>query len=81
MLTFINALDIASVSNIRHLDNITLDHNLLIVLVDRWSPETNIFHLPVGEMTITLQDIAVILGVQIDGYPLIGHLYVGERYR
>ena len=34
-------------------------------LVERWHPETHTFHLPIGEMTITLQDVAIILGLQI----------------
>ncbi|RVW75856.1 Serine/threonine-protein phosphatase 7 long form-like [Vitis vinifera] len=41
-------------------------------LVERWRPETHTFHLPVGEMTITLQDVAVILGLRIHGLPITG---------
>ena len=33
----------------------------------RWRPETHTFHLPVGEMTITLHDVAIILGLRIHG--------------
>ena len=29
---------------------------LVTALVDRWRPETHIFHLPCGEMTVTLQE-------------------------
>ncbi|PKU83297.1 Serine/threonine-protein phosphatase 7 long form like [Dendrobium catenatum] len=54
-----------------------MDHNLLTTLVERWSPQTNSFHLPVGEMTITLQDVALILGLQIDGQALVGNIVVG----
>jgi len=39
----------------------------LTALVDRWRPETHTFHLPVGEMTITLEDVAMILGLPIRG--------------
>ncbi|PKA62881.1 Serine/threonine-protein phosphatase 7 long form like [Apostasia shenzhenica] len=70
-LTYINTLDIAGVGNIKHLDYITLDYRLLNALIERWSPETNIFYLPVGEMIVTLEDIAVILDIRIDGDPLI----------
>ncbi|KAI8023953.1 Perakine reductase [Camellia lanceoleosa] len=35
--------------------------------VERWQPETNTFHLTVGEMTITLDDVATILGLPIVG--------------
>ncbi|KAM0900803.1 hypothetical protein ACQ4PT_020376 [Festuca glaucescens] len=39
-------------------------------LVDRWRPETHTFHLRAGEMTPTLQDVSMILGLPIDGEPL-----------
>ena len=34
--------------------------------------ETHTFYLPVGEMTITLQDVVVILGLRIHGLPITG---------
>ena len=34
--------------------NIDLDHALIMSLVERWWPKTHSFHLPHGEMTITL---------------------------
>ncbi|KAK1654010.1 hypothetical protein QYE76_071815 [Lolium multiflorum] len=42
----------------------------LTALVDRWRPETHTFHLRAGEMTPTLQDISMILGLPIQGEPL-----------
>src|SRR5204862_296309 len=36
------------------------DRSLLTALVDRWRPETHTFHLPFGEMTVTLQDVAML---------------------
>ncbi|KAL6313700.1 hypothetical protein AAG906_010118 [Vitis piasezkii] len=45
--------------------HITLDWGLITSLVERWRPETHTFHLPVGEMTITLQDVVVILGLRV----------------
>ena len=47
--------------------NMELDHALITALVERWRSETHMFHLPHGEMGITLQDIEVMLGVPIDG--------------
>ena len=41
----------------------------LMALIDRWRPETHSFHLPCGEMTVTLKDVAMILGVKIQGSP------------
>ena len=37
----------------------------LTVLIDQWHPKTHSFHLPCREMTVTLEDVAMILGVKI----------------
>ncbi|KAK1668101.1 hypothetical protein QYE76_056260 [Lolium multiflorum] len=42
----------------------------ITALVDRWRPETHTFHLRVGEMTPTLQDVFMILGLPIQGEAL-----------
>ena len=42
----------------------------LTALIDHWRPETHSFHLRTGEMTVTLQDIAMITGLPINGNPL-----------
>ena len=34
---------------------------------ERWQEETNSFHLPVGEMTITLDDVASLLDIPAAG--------------
>ncbi|RYQ79333.1 hypothetical protein Ahy_Scaffold6g108059 [Arachis hypogaea] len=38
-------------------------------LVERWRPETYTFHLPWGECTVILEDVAMQLGLPIDGEP------------
>ena len=43
------------------------DRALVTVMVMRWRPETHCFHLPFGEVTITLQDMQVLFGLHIDG--------------
>ncbi|KAK1669189.1 hypothetical protein QYE76_057348 [Lolium multiflorum] len=42
----------------------------ITALVDRWRPETHTFHLRAGEMTPTLQDVSMIIGLPIQGEPL-----------
>jgi hypothetical protein len=49
-----------------------MDSVVLTTLVDRWCSETHMFHLPCGETTVTLQDVAMILGLPIDGAPVSG---------
>ena len=58
--------------------NIDLDHALIMVLVERWWLETHSFHLPHSEMTITLQDMEVIMGVPVDGLLVVGFTYMQD---
>ncbi|CAN0880918.1 Protein MAIN-LIKE 1 [Linum grandiflorum] len=43
------------------------DMELCMTLIDRWRRETNTFHMYHGEMTITLEDVAFITGLPVDG--------------
>ncbi|KAK5784760.1 hypothetical protein PVK06_039290 [Gossypium arboreum] len=49
-----------------------LRYDLISALVERWRPETHTFHLPCGECTITLEDVALQLGLPIDGNVVTG---------
>ena len=42
-------------------------HANITTLCERWHPETRSFYLPVGEMTITLDDVANLLHVPFSG--------------
>ena len=57
---------------VNRIGHIALDWGLITSLVERWSPEIHRFHLPIGKMTITLQDVAIILGLRIHGLPITG---------
>jgi len=43
---------------------------LLCAFVERWHADTNTFHLPIGELTITLDDVSNLLHL-----PIIGQFY------
>jgi len=49
-----------------------MDTPLLTAFVDRSRPETHSFHLPCGEVSITLQDVAMILGLPLEGNAVTG---------
>ncbi|KAK1394194.1 Serine/threonine-protein phosphatase 7 long form-like protein [Heracleum sosnowskyi] len=57
---------------VARLSSISIDWSLIIVFVERWRPETHTSHLPVGECTITLHDVSVLLGLRIDGDVVTG---------
>ncbi|RYR61871.1 hypothetical protein Ahy_A04g019108 [Arachis hypogaea] len=43
-----------------------LDEPLVSPFVERWRPKTHTFHIPFGECTITLQDVAYQLGLVVE---------------
>ena len=49
-----------------------IDHGLISALVERWQLKTYTFHLSHGEMSITIEDVEVILGLPIDDEVLVG---------
>lgn len=61
----------AALYNVTPLCTIAIDHALVIVLVEQQQQKTHTFYLPVVETTVTLQDVAVLLGLRIDGGPTI----------
>ncbi|GAU25326.1 hypothetical protein TSUD_375890 [Trifolium subterraneum] len=50
-----------------------LDWGLLTAFTERWQPDTGTFHLPIGEVTITLDDVSCLLHIPITG-KMLNHL-------
>ncbi|XP_052487579.1 serine/threonine-protein phosphatase 7 long form homolog [Gossypium raimondii] len=68
-MPYLELAEFGSVALIRSSD---LRFDLLSTLVERWRPETHTFHFPCGECTVTLEDVAVQLGLPVDGNPITG---------
>ncbi|KAK5838109.1 hypothetical protein PVK06_006836 [Gossypium arboreum] len=49
-----------------------LRYDLISALVERWLPETHTIHLPCGECTVTLEDVALHFRLPIDGDTVTG---------
>jgi len=49
-----------------------IDHSLICAFVERWHEETSSFHLPFGEMIVTLDDVSYLPHLPIDGM-LLSH--------
>ncbi|XP_027351073.1 serine/threonine-protein phosphatase 7 long form homolog [Abrus precatorius] len=63
-------LEMAGFVGVAQLANFPLDRHLITALVERWRPETYTFHMPPGECTITLEDIAIQTGLRVNGLPV-----------
>ncbi|KAG9444956.1 hypothetical protein H6P81_016296 [Aristolochia fimbriata] len=69
MLPYIEAAGFSALHRVQWL---RLDKPLITALVERWRSETNTFHLVNSEITITLEDVAVLLGLRVDGDAVTG---------
>ncbi|KAE9587175.1 putative protein-serine/threonine phosphatase [Lupinus albus] len=68
-------LQLTGFSKLSSLRSFNIDPSLITALVERWRPETHTFHLPHGECTITLEDVSLQIGVNVNGLPLAGPTY------
>jgi len=67
------AIDMCGLGGLVHASYESLDRGLLCAFVERWHPETNTFHLPIGEMTITLDDVSNLLYM-----PIVAQFYLHQ---
>lgn len=51
-----------------------LDSQVLTTFVERWHNKTSFFHLPFGEMTITLDDVSSLFHLPLAGSFIIASL-------
>ncbi|XP_050920254.1 serine/threonine-protein phosphatase 7 long form homolog [Lathyrus oleraceus] len=58
-------LELAGFANVAKIASLKVDSKLIVALLERWRPETHTFHLPIGECTITLDDVSMLLGLRI----------------
>ena len=65
-------IEAAGLTGLFKVPDMEVDHALITALVKRWHPKTHTFHLPHGEMGITLQDMEVMLRLPVDGLPVTG---------
>jgi hypothetical protein len=68
----VDYLDHAGFLKVATLGTYKVDPSLVTRMVERWRTETHTFHLPTGECTITLEDVALQLGLPINGRPITG---------
>ncbi|XP_050908602.1 protein MAIN-LIKE 2-like [Lathyrus oleraceus] len=58
--------------NLLNIVSYSVDYKFILALLERWRPETHTFHLPIGECTVTLEDVYMLLGLRIDGKAVNG---------
>ncbi|KAG8486966.1 hypothetical protein CXB51_020428 [Gossypium anomalum] len=75
LMPYLELAGFGSAALIRTFD---LRYDLISSLVQRWRPETHTFHLPCGKCTVTLEDVALQLGLPIDGSPVTGISAIAE---
>ena len=71
LLPFALLMDGAALEDGVHTPVLRVEASPLSALVDSWRPETHTFHMPFGEITVTLKDVAMITGLPIKGTPMV----------
>ncbi|KAG9458238.1 hypothetical protein H6P81_002746 [Aristolochia fimbriata] len=63
-------MEAAIFSHLVRVQWLRLDKPLITALVEKWRSDPNTFHLTYSEMTITLEDVSILLGLRIDDLAL-----------
>lgn len=63
----VRCIDACGLCHLLYMASITHNRGLLTTLVERWHSELNTFHLPTGEIGVTLEDVYRILCIPITG--------------
>ncbi|KAK5811515.1 hypothetical protein PVK06_026853 [Gossypium arboreum] len=75
LMPYLELAGFGSTTLIRMFD---LRYDLISALVERWHPETHTFHLLCGECAVTLEDVALQLGLPIAGSAVTGVNVIAE---
>ena len=65
MEPYLQNLGVQHLVDILESETKSINASLIAGLVERWRPETHTFHLPFGEMTVTLKDVSALWGLPI----------------
>jgi len=65
-------IDAAGFGHVLKVSNMEINHLMVTALCERWRTETHTFHMPLGETTVTLEDVSLQLGMPIDDEPVTG---------
>lgn len=67
--------DQCGLSSLIEMPQYTINRDLLTTLAERWHSEHNTFHLPTGEITVTPEDVYLILRILVIGHIVYYDLY------
>ncbi|KAF6167697.1 hypothetical protein GIB67_017192 [Kingdonia uniflora] len=62
--------DLAMLAGLDRISEISYEHcnaGLISAICEHWQPETNMFHLSWGEMSLSLDDVQHLIGLSVDG--------------
>ena len=62
-----DVLDRSGLAPLLRCSHLMVDKGLLSAFAERWHRDTSSFHLPCGEMTITLDDVSTLLHIPVTG--------------